>query len=254
MAVVLDSFFLCRQEPERRWGSSRRRGFRLEPRHVVLAIAAGCLAFAWARARRRRSSADVEPEPMPQAPPLRTEPILPPRPFTRPDAATGAPKPASPPIARTVTMPAWASLAASTDVAAHWLERADQAAHMGRPWALRRIAAEMERAGRDVEAGLLNNYALLLEHSKGSRARVRAEVTRMLQAAMGQRRSVPLPRRTATLPLNDASARPLAPPGRGPLAPVVPEVEPLRTLIERSLPVVDAALPLPVERRRRAGR
>jgi hypothetical protein len=62
------------------------------------------------------------------------------------------------------------------------------------PAELRRIASEMQRAGRDSEAGLLCNYAVLLERSKLSNNRIMAEVTRMLQAgAVACRGSRPAP-------------------------------------------------------------
>jgi hypothetical protein len=65
------------------------------------------------------------------------------------------------------------------------------AVHRGQSGELRRIAVEMDRAGLDTEAGLLNNYALLLERSHASRPRVLTEVTRMLQAAAAHRRTTP---------------------------------------------------------------
>jgi hypothetical protein len=67
--------------------------------------------------------------------------------------------------------------------------RAAMAVHLGRPSELRRIAIEMRSEGKDSEAGLLNNYALLLERSSSSRARVVGEVMRMLQAASAERNS-----------------------------------------------------------------
>ena len=71
---------------------------------------------------------------------------------------------------------------------------------------LRELARELAQCGREAEAGLLDNYALLLERPSVNRTRVLAEVTRMLQAAEDERnvrepaqrvwRRVPLPSRT----------------------------------------------------------
>jgi hypothetical protein len=105
-----------------------------------------------------------------------------------------------------------------------WAQRATLAIRLGRPAELRRIAEDMDRAGLDIEAGLLTNYALLLETSRASRPRVLAEVTRLLQAAAGHRRNAVSPRTSA------AGARPES---RRPRIP---------------MPT------LPAERRRRAGR
>jgi hypothetical protein len=73
-------------------------------------------------------------------------------------------------------------------VASPWVNQAALAIHLGRPGELRRLAGEMERAGQDVEAGLLRNYAVLLERSTMSRKLVLAEVTRMLEAAAAARK------------------------------------------------------------------
>jgi hypothetical protein len=89
-----------------------------------------------------------------------------------------------------VVLPPSTPTAGSTELlASSWVQRAALAVHLGQPAALRRIAEEMEWVGREIEAGLLKNYALLLERSKVSRGRVLTEVTRMLQAATGHRRS-----------------------------------------------------------------
>jgi hypothetical protein len=69
--------------------------------------------------------------------------------------------------------------------------RAEQALERSGPAGLRRVAAEMSRAGLEVEAGLLDNYALLLERSSASHARVQHEVKRMLQAAAEERQAAP---------------------------------------------------------------
>jgi hypothetical protein len=75
-----------------------------------------------------------------------------------------------------------ASLPRPASVERSYVTQAALAIHLGMPAELRRIASEMQRAGRDSEAGLLCNYALLLERSKLSNNRIMAEVTRMLQA------------------------------------------------------------------------
>lgn len=82
-----------------------------------------------------------------------------------------------------------------------WLYRARLALRQGAP-ALRQLAAEMAHAGLEAEGSLLGNYASLLERTNTSRARVQAEVMRMLEAASvergagpgeWQRRIVPMP-------------------------------------------------------------
>lgn len=74
------------------------------------------------------------------------------------------------------------------------VHRAAVAITLGRPAELRRLARDLQRAGQDTEAGLVENYALLLERVPVSRERVLTEVTRMLRAAAAERRSA---RRTA---------------------------------------------------------
>jgi hypothetical protein len=74
------------------------------------------------------------------------------------------------------------------------VHRAALAIRLGKPAALRRLARDLQRIGQDIEAGLLENYALLLERSNPDRDRLLAEVTRMLRAAAAERRSA---RRTA---------------------------------------------------------
>jgi len=69
------------------------------------------------------------------------------------------------------------------------MHRAALAITLGKPADLRGLAHDLQRAGQDAEAGLLENYALLLERSSVSRERVLAEVTRMLRAAAAERRS-----------------------------------------------------------------
>jgi hypothetical protein len=102
--------------------------------------------------------------------------------------------------------------------ASPWVNQAALAIHLGRPGELRRLAGEMERVGQDVEAGLLCNYALLLERSQVSRKLILAEVTRMLEAAALARAPVSPSR------AQDASQG-VAPPG-GSGAPSAEEVNP----------------------------
>jgi hypothetical protein len=77
-----------------------------------------------------------------------------------------------------------------------WEAQAARAITWGRTSELRQIADEMARDGWDSEAGLLRNYALLLERSTASRERVLAEVSRMLEAA-GRLRARAAPREKA---------------------------------------------------------
>ena len=70
-----------------------------------------------------------------------------------------------------------------------WAQRASRALQIGGPDGLRRLGHDLRHAGMHAEAGLLDNYAMLLEHSVMSRARVSAEVTRMLHAATADRAS-----------------------------------------------------------------
>jgi hypothetical protein len=90
-----------------------------------------------------------------------------------------------------VVAPLWRLPAYLPDPARPWVYRAQQALHLGGPAELRRLAAEMRRAELDSESGLLDNYALLLERSSASRARVVAEVVRMLEAAADHRDAGP---------------------------------------------------------------
>jgi hypothetical protein len=69
------------------------------------------------------------------------------------------------------------------------VHRAALAINLGKPAALRRLARDLQRIGQDIEAGLLENYAVLLERSNPDRRRLLAEVTRMLRAAAAERRS-----------------------------------------------------------------
>lgn len=82
-----------------------------------------------------------------------------------------------------------------------WVYRARQALRLGGPAELRRLAREMARAGWEAEAGLLDNYSLLLERSNTSRRRVLAEVARMLEAASVEREAAPGAARRPLVPM-----------------------------------------------------
>jgi hypothetical protein len=209
------------------WG--RRRPFRLDARHLLLAIAVGSVAVLWSRARRRRGAAPRQSPPPERRSTLRP----PPQPVDTfrwqpvagviPDAALGV----RPPGAE--MLPVWTVPEYAANVGLPWVQQAALAVHRGRADELRRIAVEMDRAGLDAEAGLLNNYALLLERSRASRPRVLTEVTRMLQAATAHRRTIPAaaldepigaptmaatpapPPATINRASQDASTRPLIP-------------------------------------------
>jgi hypothetical protein len=150
------------------------------------------VALLCSRAGRRREGAPRQP-----APPERRSTIrLPPQPAgpfrwqpvagVVPNAALGVRLPDA------ETLPVWTLPECETNVGWPWVQRATLAIQQGRADELRRIALEMDRAGLDAEAGLLNNYALLLERSRASRRRVLTEVTRMLQAATAHRRTTPV--------------------------------------------------------------
>jgi hypothetical protein len=91
-----------------------------------------------------------------------------------------------------------------------WNVRVAQAITLGSTGELRCIADEMARDGWDSEAGLLRNYALLMERSSASRERVLAEVGRMLEAA-GRLRARPAPPKNKPGMTGAASADPAPP-------------------------------------------
>ena len=134
------------------------------------------------------------------------------------------------------------------------VHRAALAITLGKPAALRRLARDLQRIGQDIEAGLLENYALLLERGNPDRNRLLAEVTRMLRAAAAERRST---RRTTPvipwpptgLPTPDGTAPGPAPSTQTAAAPSAADTE---TTHESRAVVV---LPLvTVDARRRASR
>jgi hypothetical protein len=105
--------------------------------------------------------------------------------------------------------------------------QAARAIALGKTSELRQIADEMARDGWDSEAGLLRNYALLLERSTASRERVLAEVSRMLEAA-GRLRARAAPREKAAAA--DAIGAEPAPTSEPEASGVDAPIQPLPTL------------------------
>jgi len=90
----------------------------------------------------------------------------------------------------------------------HWVYRARHALRQGAP-ALRQLAAEMAHAGLEAEGSLLGNYASLLERTNTRRARVQAEVIRLLEEASVERGAAPgeWQRRIVPMPVVPPEAR-----------------------------------------------
>jgi hypothetical protein len=268
MAVSLVSLImLCRRE-DRSFAVARRGRVQLDARHLLLVLSAGSVALWWFWARRPRSS----PAPAfdlrsPMTPSRLDRRSTLDRPTDRapPSAQPRKPSISSPPLDGGGSSSAWSVPARSTEMAAPWVQRAALAIHLVRPAALRRIAEEMERADLAIEAGLLKNYALLLERSSSSRDRVLAEVTRMLQAATAHRRILPhaSSRRGAASVHEPPPSRAVSPQAAVPVLPSWAAPPPRST---ESMPDDSRAPPnassrplvplpvLPVERRRRAAR
>ena len=180
-------------------GPKQRRALPL-----LLLAGLGCVAFVlWREQRRRQASHSIDSAAL-RAPATR---------------AAGAPQAGSPqvtPVAGSsdarrpvgvTPLSVVDTAAASARAAIHHgaPQRAARAVHRGQPGQLRELARELAQHGREAEAGLLQNYALLLERPGVNRARVLAEVTRMLQAAEDERnaraparvwRRIPLPAKT----------------------------------------------------------
>jgi hypothetical protein len=193
------------------WRPGPARGAALSSRHVWLAVAAGSVALLLIAAQRRRAAsravADAVASPQrvsdearepalgeasaPQpremrAPQMQTLARTEPARSPLPSAAPAAKRRAAPaPRARCVTR----SAPCSIELPLPAVQRAALAITLGKPSDLRRLARDLQRAGQDIEAGLLENYALLLERTNVSRDRLLAEVTRMLRAAVAERRS-----------------------------------------------------------------
>jgi hypothetical protein len=254
MAVPIVSL-ITRRSAGHRSSFRLQRGFRVAPGHALLVIAAGSVALWLLRSRQRRAASSALPPPGTVF-----------RPVIQADAddedsifraARRAPErreaPAEPIVATTV----WAIPAYSTALPLPWIHRAEIAVRLGRADELRGIALEMQRAGQDIEAGLLENYALLLERSRSSRERILAEVTRMLRAATTHRQSA-APERAAvshSAPI-DVTSAPQArasfiPPPPVPRAEAPVEARDVPT--ERARPVIPMPV-LAIGEKRRASR
>lgn len=179
---------------------ARAAARRRARRSLLLVATAGSVAFwLWQRQRQRRPSS------IPSGAVLRE----PERELARCRAAARAAVPAGAPSA-----------------AAPWPRRVTSAVHEARAAELRRVAAKLLAADRELEAGLLSNYALLLERSPASHARVVTEAERMLRAAAAFRGEPEAPA-LRVAPEPPAAALPgtfrVAGPGRSPArTPLVP--------------------------------
>jgi hypothetical protein len=145
--------------------------------HLLLVCAVCGVAFAlWQQRRRHRA---LQPR----------LPVLPARPLASAAAQPvvadpGAARPAWPPPA-SADAETWA-LPPPSPLHATWLRRAGVAVHLGQQSELASIGGELEVAGYPAAAGVLGNYALLLERSSASRSRILVEVTRLLSAALAE--------------------------------------------------------------------
>jgi hypothetical protein len=172
--------------------SGVRRASRFEAGPVLLVAVLGSVAFLLWQAQRRQRRAALAPGSLIRPPPAAGGSMLEP---LAPLKSAPAPELGSSMFRETGADPDDVELADVWDIPSYGgvtltrAHRAAMAVHHGRPSELRRIALEMHSEGQDSEAGLLNNYALLLERSSHSRARVLAEVTRMLHEASAERRT-----------------------------------------------------------------
>jgi hypothetical protein len=173
-------------------------------RQLWLAVAVGSVALLLLAARHRRRSGAAGPRPtrvpMPRGP---DGPGAKPLPAHAPDdeARPASVEPHRSSLANAAGDATREAPAAPADrfvcrIAPYSIElplpavhRAALAISLGKPAALRRLARDLQRIGQDIEAGLLENYAVLLERSNPDRNRLLAEVTRMLRAAAAERRS-----------------------------------------------------------------
>lgn len=158
------------------------------------------VAFAmWHRRRHRRALHPSLPRPLASS---------------RPPASPA--RPAWLPPASVEDDPPWA-LPSHGAPRAPWLRRASVAIHLGQASELARIARELDAAGYPAAAGVLDNYALLLERST-AKSRILVEVTRLLSIALAEA--------PTTNPRARAPRRPF-PAGEAPTHPVL-AIEPLR--------------------------
>jgi hypothetical protein len=166
------------------WRERRhKRGFLPGPQPLLWLAAAGSVAFwVWQMQRRAGPAAEASPGPATErSTPGRTASSTVHFPMNAvPREANGAERWLS--RGRTAALP---------QRSLSWVYRAQQVLRMGGPAELRQLAVEMANAGLEAEAGLLDNYALMLERSSNSRPRVVAEVARMLEAAASDRQANP---------------------------------------------------------------
>jgi hypothetical protein len=206
--------------------SVSERRTRGEAGPVLVLVALGSVAFLMWQAQRRAKATAAEgtlirpPPPADVEQAFRVPPASAPPDLGRPIFRELEPESDDVATNDVLSVPAYSGLALTE------LQRAAVAIQLGQPSDLRRIALEMELAGQDIEAGLLNNYALLLERSRNSRPRVLAEVTRMLQAALATRREAHRERPPSAVS-SEPGAEPNAPRLAGesvasPQAPLVP--------------------------------
>lgn len=189
------------------------------PGPLWLAVAAGSVALLLIAAHRRRrpESAPGARAPRPGPAERRRAPALD---FDRHRAPMRLPSPRPPSL--TAAPERWEVPRYSFDAPRPGpvepppgARRSALAIGLGQPEELRRLALEFEQTNQEAEAGLLRNYALLLERTGANPQRVMTEVTRMLRAAATARkntRQAPLtaptnPPATASAP----RARPIIP-------------------------------------------
>lgn len=187
------------------WASSHPGRDSGSSRQLWLAVAVGSVALLLIAAHRSRRASAAGPRPtrvpMPRGP---DRPSAKPSPPRAPDAEAPSAN-VEPHRASLANAAGDAKRDAPRAPADHFVcriepysielplpavHRAALAIRLGKPAALRRLARDLQRIGQDIEAGLLENYALLLERSNPDRDRLLAEVTRMLRAAAAERRSV----------------------------------------------------------------
>jgi hypothetical protein len=183
------------------WGLARPGRPSRSSRRLWLAVAVGSVALLLRAARRRRARASEPrptPVPAPRGPDRPTAKSLPPHvPADEARAASVEPHRSS--LANAAGDSKRNAPAARADhfvcrIAPYSIElplpavhRAALAINLGKPAALRGLARDLQRIGQDIEAGLLENYAVLLERCNPDRNRLLAEVTRMLRAAAAER-------------------------------------------------------------------
>jgi hypothetical protein len=251
------------------WAPSQPRRASRTSRQLWLAVAVGSVALLLLAARHRRRAGAAGPRPT-RVPTPRGPDAPGPKPLpahARDDEARPANvEPHGASLANAAGDAKREAPAAPADrfvcrIAPYSIElplpavhRAALAISLGKPAALRRLARDLQRIGQDIEAGLLQNYALLLERSNPDRNRLLAEVTRMLRAAAAERRNArrttpAIPWPPSGLPTPDGTAP-------GP-APARRTTAPQSAADTESTHESTAVVPLPlvtVDARRRASR